>query len=359
VPNQDPNKSVYATGSDAGLAGGGAKGPTAEQIRAARNAAFAKRTGSAIAEAQAAIGTALADLHAAKRGTVEYYNALGAYFSALEQLRQAIVERDSSIRSSYAARSGGQLAQARVTLLNAAEALRATHKGTTAYYQALASYYQAQQGLQDAIVNAGKVAAQAHSDLTNPVAQAKIDLQTAIRKQNADKRAHRGPDVIAQDYVDTQNARNALEAASFQQRLSDVQTADQLGRISHQAYLKYLQHEHDRLSAIAHRTRQQQDELNQVDQLIQQANQQLQGQFNLGDIKLPTVYEVRRYIQQSASAAITAASAIGGHPGGPAGANTTIYVNGADTAFVLQVLGQYLGPATVSTRAVTTTRKGG
>jgi hypothetical protein len=131
-------------------------------------------------------------------------------------------------------------------------------------------------------------------DLTDPVAQARSAVRDAQRRL----KAATGPDDRDKAKLDLRNAQNQAEAAAFSQRLSDVQTADQLGRISHQAYLQYLKSEHDRLSSIKHRTRQQTDELNQVDLLLKGAQDQFNGQFNIGSIKLPTIYQVRRAIQQ-------------------------------------------------------------
>lgn len=139
-------------------------------------------------------------------------------------------------------------------------------------------------------------------DATNPLKVAQLEAREAARKLRQDRRAGRGKDVIAQDRVDLQSAQANAEQTKFEQRLSSVQTADELGRISHTKYLAYLQHEHDRLEGIKHRTYQQQQQLDEVDRLMQEAAKQMQGQFNIGDIKLPTPYQVRRYIAQAAGA---------------------------------------------------------
>lgn len=188
---------------------------------------------------------------------------------------------------------GDDVAAAQAALKNAEDERDSTLKGTDAYYAALVKVAQTRKGVTDALSERRRVANLLTIDLTDPVAQAEAELRAAKEAlANA-----KGKDDKQRAQLDVRNKQNAAEAAAFSQRLSDVQTADELGRISHQAYLQYLQNEHNRLSAIAHRTRQQQDELDQVDKLMKAANDSLSGQFNLGDIKLPTVYQVRRAIQ--------------------------------------------------------------
>lgn len=188
---------------------------------------------------------------------------------------------------------GDNVAAAQTALKNAEDERDSTLKGTDAYYAALVKVAQARKGVTDALSERHRIANLLTIDLTDPVAQAQAEVRAAREALAAAK----GPDDKAKAQLDLRNAQNSAEAAAFSQRLSDIQTADELGRISHQAYLQYLQNEHNRLSAIAHRTRQQQDELDQVDKLMKAANDSLSGQFNLGEIKLPTVYQVRRAIQ--------------------------------------------------------------
>jgi hypothetical protein len=133
-------------------------------------------------------------------------------------------------------------------------------------------------------------------------------------------------------------ARANQESTAFQQRLQAVQTADNLGRITHQSYMRYLEHEHDRLGAVRHRTFQQQQELDQIDGLMKDAAQQMQGQFNIGDIKLPTPYQVRRYIKSQAQG-LTA----NGTPTSVSNQTVSISINGADTAKVKQIVTDVVG----------------
>ena len=68
-----------------------------------------------------------------------------------------------------------------------------------------------------------------------------------------------------------------------------------------------------------------------MDQALQGLANQLQGQFNLGQIKVPTPYEAR---------------AIGA---GGLTTNVQITINGTDLVAVKGVLTQYLGQAAMST----------
>lgn len=219
-------------------------------------------------------------------------DAMIALAEAQAQQRAVLLgTRESKRLASVAV--GDNVAAAQVALRNAEDERDSTLRGTDAYYAALTKVAQARKSVADALLERHRIAGLLSIDLTDPVAQAQAEVRAAREALAAAK----GPDDKAKAQLDLRNAQNSAEAAAFSQRLSDIQTADELGRISHQAYLQYLQNEHNRLSAIAHRTRQQQDELDQVDKLIKAANDSLSGQFNLGDIKLPTVYQVRRAIQ--------------------------------------------------------------
>lgn len=261
-------------------------------------------------------------------------------------------QRAAAAAAAAAARGGGGVSAARAAVQSAAADLAAEKEGTVAYYQALQSYYEAQQGLTDAIRAYHDVLAQLNIDLTNPLKAANLAVREARRKLEQDIKAGRDPDVIAQDRLDLRNAETEQEATKFQQRLDRAQTADQLGRISHAAYIRYLDNERDRLEGIKNRTYQQQQELNQIDQLLQDAQNQLSGQFNLGDINLPTPYQVRRYMEQST----------GGVAGG-GGAQTpptkppqvNINIDGADTGQIRRILNEILGAN--GNRSTTSRRK--
>lgn len=332
---------------------------TAAQIAAARGAAYAARTDDAVAAARAAVAVAKADLDAAKPNTVEYYNALQAYYEAQRALTDTIVQTSSAARTASVAGSGDAVAIARVNLENAAAQLATETPGTLAYYQALAAYKEAQNSLDDTIVefensrtlaNAASrgspvvtataqleaarntlqhatagtteyyqalsafyqaqsalssaireqkfVQDQLAGDVTDPVDQAQAELRKARRQLRYDQRNHTGPDQVQADRLELRTQEANVEQAKFQQWLSDLQTNEQLERIGHGQYIRTIERRIARLRDVRHRTRQEQDQLNQLLGILNDAQSSLSGQFNIGAIKIPTPYEARRYVEE-------------------------------------------------------------
>lgn len=341
-------KGVYATGSDVLNKSSAKTGDTAAQIAAARQSAAAVLSNNGIAEARAALAVAQADLGAAKKNTVAYYGALSKVYEAQKALADLIRSAAAAAGAATAARSGGAVEEAVAGVKTAIANLVAAKKGTAEFYSAQSAYYQAQKQLVDAQTDAQNLRRRLTVDLTDPVATAQADLRDAQAKLNALQRWKRSPDLINQAQLDVKTAQNNAEAAAFSQRLGDVQTAEQLGRISHQAYLQYLQNEHNRLNAIKNKTRQQQDELNQIDLAIKSAADELSGQFNIGDIKVPTPYEARRFIATQAAGV--------SYTGGANVTQNTLNINGTDTGMVVKVVTDLIGPSATTTR-VTSSRK--
>jgi len=249
-------------------------------------------------------------------------------------------------RLAGAARDGGQMAQASAQLAGATEDLRKETKGTVEYYQRLASLYQAQSAMRDAVLAYRDTQNRLSIDMTDPVSAARADLLNARRKLASDRAAGAGVDVIAQDRLNVRQARNAAESAAFSQNLQDMQYKDQMGQISHAAYIRYLRREHDRFAAMKDRTRQQEEQMRQIDQALKSATDSMNSQWNLGDIKVPTPYEARRYVQGQMQAASLAA-------GNAAGQTVQISIDGTDVAMVQRVMATYLGPVALSTAGTT------
>lgn len=294
--------------------------------------------------------------------------------SEVSQADQAVIDYDRATAAAKrvsAVFPTSNLEQARVGLINATKELAAQQKDSLAYYQALSALKQAQQQLADAIIEAQSQARLLNIDLTDPVALAKEELRKARAKLASDKARGAPKDVLNADTNAVRQAQNAAEQAAFQQRLSDAQTAEQLGRISNAAYIRYLQSESDRLNAIKNRTRQQQDQLDTIDLALKAANQQMTGQWNIGDIKVPTPYEMRRVIKtrQAGLDYYGADPARQGRFQGPADfdprqttanittTNNNIEISGADIAMIKQTLTQLLGAQTTQRTVPSTTSK--
>lgn len=237
------------------------------------------------------------------------------------------------------------LVQARAELVGAiAKQAQDRHDGAGAdtLAQDAVAIREAQAGVRDAKNDLARARWLLARDITDPLVQARADLVAALRKQRQDRARGAGASTLATDALDVKQARADAEAAAFNQRLQDMQTADDLGRISHQKYLQYLQHEHDRLTAVKHRTRQQQEELDQIDQLMKEAANSMQGQWNFGDIQLPKPYQIRRYIEDQAGAASAQTLGVSARASTTTVTNTFI-INGADTAKVRSIIDDYVG----------------
>ena len=251
----------------------------------------------------------------------------------------------AAARAAADAFPGAAVEQAAAAVGVAAATLSEQTKRDVAYYNALKALRQAQYAYQQTLLEAAKISREVGEDLTNPLTVARENLRTAQAKANSDRAQGAPSEVRNSDLLAVRAAQNALEQTKFQQGLDQVTTNKDLERITQAQYVSYLDSQRDHLQRIAKRTFQQQQELNQIDKLLKEAANQLQGQFNLGDIKLPTVFEVRRSI---------------------AGAGTSnnyqstvnnVQISGVDFAKVVAYLQSALGSSATS-RYATSTRKG-
>jgi len=273
-------------------------------------------------------------------------------FAGQNELAEALASRGSARTQAYAARSGGAVDAAKANVASARATLSTIKNRDAEYWEAMGSLWSAQNELADAMLAHQKNQMLLSIDMTNPLAVARVDTRAAALKLREDARTGAGADVIAQDKVDLRSARANEEATRFSQRLSAVQTAEELGRISHSKYINYLENEHDRLNKIKDRTFQQQDQLDQIDRLLMDASKSMDAQFNLGDIKLPTPYQVRRYIAEASGTKVAAMARAGNSTSN----NVQINVNGADTAKVTQIIEKHVGRSS-RTRTVSPRRR--
>lgn len=287
----------------------------------------------------------------------------GVTGSALSQDRGAVLQAQVGAEQAAAqnraeaakagAIAGDPLSQANAALAAAQITLGADLKNSTQYFTDLAAVAQQQVNLAQAIAAQAKNAALLTGDATDPVAQAQASLQQAIIQQQQDAQRHVG-DATA-DALSVTQAQQAVQKATLDKYLSTQQTMLQLNEESGATYIQNLQSQADSLAAQLSTMhagqqgfQQMTDELNQYREAILQASQQFQGQFNLGSIKVPTVYEVRNAIAQQA-AGVSAANATSYQ-------QVTFNINGADTAAVKQVISSVLGQAPLSRSGVLTRR---
>lgn len=228
----------------------------------------------------------------AHKNTAAYHDAVKAVNDAQYQLTQAQAQA-SEAAAQGSVYPGSQMSQALAQLRSARIAVGAAEQGTAAWSQANSQLTQAQIAYGNAVLADQANVRLLGGDITDPVFRARQTLQTAQAQLRADRRRGAPGDVLHTDELAVRQDSAAAQAAAFQQRLSDAQTLHQLGQMSDAAYLRYLESEQTRLERIKHRTRQQTEELYSVEQAIKDANNQLSGQFNLGQIMMPTVYAAR------------------------------------------------------------------
>jgi hypothetical protein len=259
--------------------------------KAQRDAAVDPR--DTVGQADAAVTDAKDALTNLLPGTAAYAAAQRAYKNAVIADAQAKTDLANAARDASVF-PGDALGAARAALDDAAANLKNDKPGTLKYYTDLKGLRAAQVAYVQAIEAQETTVEALNTDQTNPLQQAQNQVDAAKRKLADDKRLGAPASVIQQDQLSLTNAQNNEQKTAFQQQLSDAQTNLQLHRISGAAYLQYLNEVRKNVLATGLKTRQQVDELNQVDQAILSANQQLQGQFNLGDIKVPTVFQERQ-----------------------------------------------------------------
>lgn len=271
----------------------------------------------------------------------------------LEQtLRQQRVDRANAEISASVAGNDSGTARARASLSQARNSLSVQLQGTQAYYDALAGLQQAKRDLALAELQAAEGRQALEGDQSDSVETARDAVANARRRLRADQASGQGADVLAADRGALIGARLQQDSTEFSQNLGDVQVAEQLGNISHQQYLSYLRSERtrlaDRLSGMKRTDdgyRQAVEQLQQIDLAVKSATDSLDGLFNLGDIKVPTPFEVRRSLAGAGGEASTDfTSQLISVLQSNQGAGTTITFNGADTAKVRAILSEYLGP---------------
>jgi hypothetical protein len=301
-----------------------------------------------LAQAQLALAaarTALAGLIPSNAG---YGAALAAVHSA--ELDVAKAAADMVVSNVVAGTlSEGGLGQASIALAQAKANFDLATAKSADFGQKVAAYFASQLAYANAMDAASATAAGLHQDLTDPTtvahnattaAQNKLaELKKAIAAQRAYDKAHNikfdeaaAQDAINSGQTDVNAAVNAEQKATFDKQLQDTQQAYSLHQTSGAAYIAALRKQRDGIVDVNYQTHQ---EIYQLNKAIQDANEQMSGQFNLSDIKLPSVYEVRRAVASSTQAI----------DGSSATTNNNVIINGADFAKVIAYIKSILTPA--------------
>lgn len=353
---------------------------TAGDIAASKQAADAAKSGSQSATDAANVATAEQGVLDAQRqygiGSKQYWDAVGQVETAKrtqasDELERAIANRNILTDSSSA------LAQANAAIRDANDrrkAALARGDKDEAERQRLLGL-KAEQDRKSAQLELGFLNKRKRIDITNPALLAKQEADEAqARAEAARKDPNTGKDHQAQFDQTAREARNNAEKVAHDQWLSDLQEKDRLGDISHRKFIESLQADIARLKAKKKLTYQEQKQLDDDREAMKAAQDQLSGQFNLGTIKLPSVYEVRRSLLAQAQPGTAGAPGTSTAPVVSAGStktttaadttktaavsavNTTnnVTINGADFARVVDYLNKIFHK---TQRIATTPRK--
>jgi hypothetical protein len=278
-------------------------------------------------------------------------------------LERAIEKRDAFARQDAA------LDQANRALSNAQDDFDQYKKKDDVYYQKLSALNQAKANQAAAQEAATQTTEKLNIDLTNPVQVADEELAAAKRRTAAavalasdPKNVGKGKTFADQAGADAfvnearlneATSQNSDDQAHQQNFLTTLQAADKYRRISHQAYLSGLNNE-------AKRVKEQLDALKSTDQGREQLQlyydslldaakssaDELAGQFNLGDIKVPTVYQVRSLLNsRDDTGSILGANSANSTAGNVVNDSSTknVVLNGVPLGQVLKVLEELFG----------------
>ncbi len=269
-----------------------------------------------------------------------------------------LARKNLALQSAYAVSARDEVKTAKLAVASAQidlaeQATKEGGKKSLEYRQKLEAYYKAVNDYNDKILEAASTARKAGLDLSDPVATSAEDVRAATAKLAADKKNKASSDTLNKDRIAKGQADISAESALHSQREGQADALFNAGRISHAAMVGMLQAEHARLATQLSLTKkgtnqyqQFTDEILENEAKIKAAAGAAAGQFNLGDIKVPTVYEVRRAIQNAAAATSTINSAVIANT-----TNNTITFNGADLSKMETVVRQMIGQSNRYTTA--------
>lgn len=237
------------------------------------------------------------------------------------------------------------LAQQETALQQATAQLQLANRGYANLAEAQAQWRKANHDLIE-----GQIALAAETrgdyDRTNPLQQARADLDT-LRKQLG---AAKDPQARARLQQQILLKQSETDVVDSQQRVQNIDDEEQLHQITHQAAQAARIAEKHRIDVELagmkttetgyYALKQQEVSLAKA---ILSASEQYSGQFNLRDIKLPTVYEIRRSLG-GAGTDLTAASS--------SYITNNVQINGADFAKVVGYLQSLLGKNTGRSRGL-------
>lgn len=226
----------------------------------------------------------------------ERLQAVAARIEALNQLRDAEADITAAYRElQQAGAANNAVANTYVAAVAAGEAVSQA-KGAAEQLRAQAAKVNADRAVRDAIADVFT----AQQELLIAIANAAGDtveaarIQLAIARQNLENliRGGGGQAEIARARAEIVGAQAAVRDAQFQDQLGDIDFLLEMERISVSQAIQMLQ----RLAEIPGAT---EEMIRTIERRIKQLRDEVNGDlaFNLPDIRLPTLYEVRRLMQ--------------------------------------------------------------
>ena len=332
--------------------------------------------GNAVAVAGQAVSNAQAALGAAQKygaNSVEYQGALAQLYSAQQQANQAqaaVTQAQASLAQAYAQARGDGVAAARAAVGVARAAMSAALAASggarsAEVINAQAQLVSANAGVGDAILelitSRTQVAIALAEAAGHTVRAARLQhkaarqaLAGALRKSGGERTAE-----VNNARASAISARAGARDAALQDRLDTIDFNLQMGRITQSSAISALRE----ILRTRNLTKEQRRQL--LLQIKGMKDEMANDQWNFGDIKLPTPYSMRRYIEQRRAAMesnINNAALQGGRKtvglidrnlAGPKPStassaivnNYSFVVNGADTGKVERIIRDVVGGA--------------
>lgn len=243
-------------------------------------------------------------------------------------------------------------------------------RSTLEYYQAVRDANDKRFALIQAQEKAAELAGDLKIDLSNEVTVAKKAVTDAQKElddaeKEADKRGYKKGSKTRAAFIDPYkknlvSAQTSAETTATQSYLDGLDTQLTLGRITHQKYLQLLTERRDQLlaeynsmSKNAQGQAARKKLIDDIDKTIKSAADSLNDQFNLGDIKVPTVYQVRESIKAKSAGSVLSNNGALSTAGNVTNDNSTrsVVLNGVPIETILSMLQDLFGKKVRTTAA--------